>query len=86
MQDFLDYGHAPLIRMLFVGALASILALLLELKILTLQIGSLDLADFSGPDKVTLALGLGVIAGFSEKVLSVELIDRTRKVLAPGAP
>jgi hypothetical protein len=84
IQDFLDYGHAPLIRMLFVGALASVLALFLQLRFITLKIGTVDLADFS--TQLTVALALGVIAGFSEKALSVQLIDRARRVLTPGAP
>jgi len=84
IREFLDYGHALLIRMLFVGALASVLALFLQLGLISLKIGTVDLAGFS--KELTVALALGVIAGFSEKTLSVQVIDRARRVLSTGAP
>ncbi|HET7877057.1 MAG TPA: hypothetical protein VFN71_16155 [Methylomirabilota bacterium] len=82
-QDFLDFRYEPFIRVLFVGCLTSVLALFLQLKILSLAIGGVDLAAF--PDHIGWALVLGVIAGIGEKALSVQVIERARKVLAPAS-
>lgn len=81
MQDFVDLSYEPFIRMLFVGALASIVALFLQLKILTMAIGNVDLFTF--PENLTVALLLGLIAGIGEKAVSVQVFERTRKLLGP---
>jgi hypothetical protein len=79
LQDFVERRHEPFIRMLFVAAIASIFALFLQLKILSLSIGTADLATFAS--SVSLALVLGLVSGVGEKALSVRVLDRTRNIL-----
>jgi hypothetical protein len=83
IQDFLDVRFEPFIRMLFVGFLASVFALFLQLKLIPLKIGEFDLSTFA--DRPTWALLIGVIAGIGEKALSVQVVERARKVLTPGS-
>ena len=82
IPDFLNYGYEPLIRILFVGVLASVFALFLELKILSLTVAGFDLATFS--TNISLALAIGVVAGIGERAMSVQLIARAQNVLSPG--
>jgi hypothetical protein len=84
IQDYLDYLYEPVIRMAFVGALAILFALFLKLKLLSLSIGDLDLADFA-TGRIGAGLALGAISGIGEKAISVQMIDRVRKLLVPGA-
>ena len=83
IPDFLNYGYEPYIRMLFVGVLASMFALFLNLQVLSVTIGSADLAQFT--ENIGVALVVGLIAGISEKALSVQMIERARKVLPPAS-
>jgi hypothetical protein len=82
IQDYLDLWYEPFVRMLFVGLLATLFALFLKLKILSLLIGVLDLSEFAD-DHIGAALALGAISGIAEKAISVELIERARRLLAP---
>jgi hypothetical protein len=72
-------------RMLFVGLLTSVFALFLQLKLIPLKIGDFDLWTFANDGNRTWALLIGVIAGIGEKGLSVQVVERARKVLAPGS-
>jgi len=82
VQDFLDVRYEPFIRLVFVGLLAVLAALLLKLDVLSLTIGSANLSKFATDP--TLAFVLGLIAGIGERTLSVQVVERVRKVLAPG--
>ncbi len=83
IQDFLDVRFEPFVRVLFVGLLTSVFALFLQLRLIPLKIGEFDLSTFA--DNRTWALLIGVVAGIGEKGLSVQVVERARKVLAPGS-
>lgn len=80
MQDFVDLGFEPVIKLIFVGTLASIVALLLQLDVISLSLGTIDLSQFD--ERRGYALLLGLITGFSEKAASVQVIERVRGVFA----
>jgi len=82
IPEFLHWHYEPFIRMLSVVILALILALFLLTKIISIQIGSVDLGGF--PDSVTLALSLGAIVGLSARALSAQLTERVQKVVLGG--
>jgi hypothetical protein len=80
IQDFLDRQYEPFVRVLLVAAMTAIIALLLQFKVFSVQLGPVDLAAFA--DSIGSALVLGVVAGiFGEKFLSVTLIERIKKAL-----
>ena len=83
MPNFLGFYFEPLIRLWFVGLLATTFALFLQLGVLTLRISAVDFAEF--PSKIGVALVLGVVAGISEKAVSVRIIERTRKLFTSGS-
>ena len=83
MPDFLSSYFEPLIRLIFVGLLVASFALFLQLEVLTLKVSGVDFKEFSS--EVGVALLLGLIAGISEKALSVQIISRAQKALAPGS-
>ena len=79
IQHYVDRHWEPLIRMLFVGLLASAFALLLQLRVLAFSIGEIDFAEFG--QHVGRALVLGLFAGIGERALSLKLIERARESL-----
>lgn len=84
LPGFLDVNYEPLIRMVFVAVVALVFALFLDLKVLNIKLGSVDLAGFVGgqSDKpVEIALLLGFIAGMSERAVSKQLTDQVGKAL-----
>ena len=83
MPDFLSSRFEPLIRLIFVGLLAASFALFLQHDLLTLKVSEVDFKNFSS--EVGVALLLGLIAGISEKAVSVRIISRAQKALAPGS-
>ncbi len=83
IPDFLNYGHEPLIRMVFVGVLAAGFGLFLMLGIVSVTVAQFDFAEF--PKNIRWALAIGAVAGIGERALSVQLIARARNVLGPGA-
>lgn len=85
IQEFIDVVYEPVIRVVFVGVLALLLGLFLDVKLLSLKIGSVDLTEF--PTNVRLALVLGAITGIGEKVISVQLLERAKMILSsPSRP
>jgi hypothetical protein len=81
LPGFLDMIYEPLIRMVFVAVVALVFALFLDLRVLNITLGSVDLAaDFSG-GSVETALLLGFIAGMSERAVSKQLTDQVGKAL-----
>ena len=80
LPNFLGSKVEPAVRIVFVGLLAALVALFLDLKVMTIMFGELSLADFDTNTKA--ALLLGAIAGISEKVLSVRIIERAREIVA----
>jgi hypothetical protein len=83
IPDYPDTCLEPVIRMLFAALVAVAFALFLHLGIITIKIGNVDLATFTGSIKV--ALLVGFVAGIGQRALSVQLIDRAQKVLNPSA-
>jgi hypothetical protein len=79
IPDYLDVSVEPFIRMLFVAVVASILALFLDLKVLTLGLGSVDLRGFVEHEDYGLLLGF--IAGMSERAVSKKLMEQVGKVI-----
>jgi hypothetical protein len=82
IPNYPDTTVEPAIRMLFVAAVALAFALFLHLSIITIKIGTIDLATFM--DRRSVALLLGFIAGIGQRILSVQLTERAEKVLNPG--
>jgi hypothetical protein len=82
IPDFLNLRHEPYIRMIFVGVLASVLALFLKLKIVEVTVAGHALDSF--PTSIGLAVAIGLVAGIGERALSVELIGRAQSVLSPS--
>jgi hypothetical protein len=83
IPTYLDTQYEPFVRMLFVGILATALALFLQFGALTIKFGNTDLASFLTSPGV--ALLLGFVAGLGERTLSVQLIERAQKILNPRA-
>jgi hypothetical protein len=93
IPDYLDVRVEPFVRLLFVAVVASFLALFLDLQVISLSVGQLNLRDFVGADSgagdagdvrsALIALFLGLIAGMSERVVSKRLMDQVGKIL-PG--
>jgi hypothetical protein len=79
LPDFLNVKSEPFVRMLFVAVVASILALFLDLGVLTIKLGEVNLGEFAG--RVQIALLLGFIAGMSERAVSKQLMDQVGKVI-----
>jgi hypothetical protein len=82
IPDYPDVKLEPVIRMLFVALVAAGFALFLHLDIIAIKIGNVDLKIFTS--SISVALLVGFIAGISQRALSVQLIDRTQKVLNPA--
>jgi hypothetical protein len=83
LPGFLDVIYEPMIRMGFVAVVASVFALFLDLDVLKIELGGVNLAMFAGsqPGNVKIALLLGFIAGMSERAVSKQLTDQVGKVL-----
>ncbi|MEM9329868.1 MAG: hypothetical protein AAGA53_00995 [Pseudomonadota bacterium] len=81
-----DRVFEPLIRCVFVLLLSCVFALFIELGILTMMIGSVNLADFStkgaGAGTTGVAILLGLIAGIGERALSVRILDQAKSALS----
>ena len=82
IPEYLGPNNEPLVRMLFVAIGAAVSALFLQLAILTIKIGTTDLATFQ--TNIGVALILGIVAGIGERTLSVQLIEKTQKALTPS--
>jgi hypothetical protein len=83
IPDYLNVKSEPFVRMLFVAIVASILALFLDLGVLSIKLGPVDLAGFVSPEgrRVQIALLLGFVAGMSERAVSKKLMDQVGKVI-----
>ena len=81
IPDYIDTRFEPMVRMLFVVILAGVFALFLHVQVLAIKIGATDLASFTHSASVAILVGL--IAGIGERALSVQLIDKTQKILNP---
>jgi hypothetical protein len=84
LPGFLDVNYEPLIRMVFVAVVALVFALFLDLQVLNIKLGSVDLAGFVAREsgkRVETALLLGFIAGISERAVSKQLIEQVGKAL-----
>ncbi len=83
IPDYLSVKSEPFVRMLFVAIVASVLALFLDLGVLSIKLGPVDLAGFVSPAgrRVQIALLLGFVAGMSERAVSKKLMDQFGKVI-----
>jgi hypothetical protein len=83
LPGFLDVHYEPLIRMMFVAVVALVFALVLDLGVLNIKLGNIDLAAFGRPPgrRVETALLLGFIAGMSERAVSKQLVEQVGKAL-----
>ena len=79
---FLDSRLEPVIRLIFVGLLATAVALFLQLDVISIEFLQVDFADFAG--NVGVALLLGLVAGIGERALSVRLVKRAQEVVTPA--
>lgn len=79
IPDYLDFLYEPFIRMLFVGIVAGIFALFLDLSVLTITIGDIDFSSFN--KSVREAIFVGFVSGIGERALSVQLVERAQKIL-----
>lgn len=78
IQEFVDMSVEPPVRLLFVGLLAMAFGLFLQLGIIPINIDKVPLATFYASPPW--ALFLGIIAGISEKALSMQLLTRAKQV------
>lgn len=69
------------LRLTFVAVLATLLALMLSNKFITIQIGETSMARFV--DDIGIALLLGAFCGLSEQVVSDRLATQSNSALAP---
>lgn len=76
IQDVVNVGKEPVIKLIFVAILASTLAFLLEIGVISLSLGDIDLAEFHANARFAVLLGL--VTGISERAASVQVIDRIR--------
>jgi hypothetical protein len=74
LPDFLASEIEPTIRAVFVALLAIAVALLLDQGAIKLWLGSTDLALFDR--NASIAILLGIVAGVSERALSVRVLQR----------
>lgn len=81
MPNFLDSKIEPFVRLLFVGFLAATFTLFIDLEVIQLTMAGVNFLTFDTDIRV--ALLLGVIAGISEKAVSLRVIDRAQKVISP---
>jgi hypothetical protein len=67
------------IRVVYVGLVATIFALFLDTNVMAVTLGGFNLAAF--PTSVTISALLGVVTGFSEQTLPTKLLDTGRKAM-----
>lgn len=79
---FLDSKLEPVIRLVFVGLLATAVALFLQLDVMSIEFLQVDFTEFAGNAGVGLLLG--IVAGIGERALSVRLVKRAQEVVTPG--
>lgn len=77
--DYLDNRFEPFVRVIFVGVLAVVLGVFLQVGLLSASVGGIALSGFI--KDTFLAFGLGAICGIGEKAISIKMMDRLRKVL-----
>ena len=82
LPSFLEARVEPVIRLVFVALLAGAVALMIELKVLTIMVSAVDFAEFRS--SIGVALLLGFATGISEKALSMSVIDRAKKIITPA--
>lgn len=76
IHEFLDYGREPVVRLVFVALLAVAITLFLQEQLITIKIGTIDLASFKTNGSVAVILGL--IIGITEKALSLKFFERAK--------
>jgi len=79
LQDFLDAGNEPVVRLLFVAVLGCVVGLFLQLGVFNFKIGNADLTNFAS--NPSWAFALGVVAGIGERALSMQVLARSKEVL-----
>ena len=79
LAQFMDSKYEPAVRLFFVGLVACSVALFVKTGLLSIVVGDLKLVEF--PSKPEVAVVLGLVAGISEKKISVQLIQKARQVI-----
>ena len=79
VPQFMGSKYEPAIRLCFVGFVACAVALFVKTGLLAIVLGDLNLVEF--PSKPEVALILGLLAGISEKKISVQLIQKVRQAI-----
>lgn len=76
LPNFLDSKLEPLVRMLFVMALALAVGVALHAGLLKIELAGTSLAEFT--KKESIALLLGLVTGVSERALATRFIESAR--------
>jgi hypothetical protein len=71
----------PLVRLVFAGLLTMVIGLLFETHAMEITLGAIKSSDFG--TRPTVALLIGMLSGFSEKVLSSQVGRQASALLAP---
>ena len=79
LAQFMDSKYEPAVRLFFVGLVACAVALFVKTRLLSIVLGDLKLAEFTSDPEVAVVLGL--VAGISEKKISVQLIQKARHAI-----
>ncbi len=79
LPQFIDWKHEPKMRLIFVGLVALAAALFVKTGLLPIVLGNLKLVEFTCKWEVAVVLGL--VAGISEKKISVQLIQKAREAI-----
>jgi hypothetical protein len=79
LPQFIDSKGEPPIRLFFVGLVACAVALFVKTGLLSIVIGDLNLAEF--PTKPEVAAVLGLVAGISERTISLQLIQKAQQAI-----
>jgi hypothetical protein len=77
LQDYVDFGLEPFVRLFFVAVMAFLLALLFQFKAFDFKIGDLSLSEML--NQPIAAVLFGLVAGLSEKAWSVKVIERVQQ-------
>jgi len=72
LPDLLGRTLEPIVRLLYVGLVAVVIALLLEREVITIMLGKANLKAFAGD--IGLALLVGVVSGLAERTMSNRVI------------
>ena len=79
LPQFIDSKYEPPVRLFFVALVACAVALFVRTGLLSIVIGSLNLAEFQTNPEAAAVLGL--LAGISERTISLQLIQKAQQAI-----